>query len=151
FTNFFYDDSIEGRTSDYPLIGGYLRESPFIGRGFGTFTPDRYIVLDNQYLGMMIEAGAFGVLTFLALLVCGVGVARGARIGGDEQTRSLGQALAGAVAAGLVTAATFDLLAFGMVSMILFLLIGCAGALWRLTAPERAAARAVNRSRWAPT
>jgi O-antigen ligase len=148
FTNFFFDESVEGRTSDYPQVGRYIADSPLIGRGFGTFTPDRYLLLDNQYLGMLIETGIVGSLLFLGLLVAGFGVARGSRIGGDETTRSLGQALAAAIAAGIVTAATFDLLAFGMVSMLLFILIGCAGALWRLTERERRAARAARVSRW---
>jgi hypothetical protein len=151
FTNFFLDDSVAGRTSDYPRVGRYIQNSPLIGRGFGTFTPDRYLLLDNQYLGMLIETGIFGTVMFLALLLVGLGVARGSRIGGDETTRSLGQALTAAIAAGTVTAATFDLLAFGMVSMLLFLLIGCAGALWRLTQHGRSVARATSSSRWATT
>jgi O-antigen ligase len=151
FTNIFLDDSVEGRTSDYPRVGGYIVDSPFIGRGFGTFTPDRYLVLDNQYLGMLIETGIVGAVAFLGLLVTGICVARGSRIGGDDATRSLGQALAAAIAACMVAAVTFDLMGFGMVTMLLFLLIGCAGALWRLTERERAAARAARASRWATT
>jgi O-antigen ligase len=111
------------------------------GRGFGTFLPELYTYLDNQYLGLLIEVGIIGTAAFVLLLVVGIGSARGARRGGDAETRSLGQALAGAIFAALVTVGTFDLLAFGIASGLLFLLIGCAGALWRLTAANRAAPR----------
>ena len=142
FTNFFFDDSIKGRTSDYGQIGGLIRDHPFVGRGFGTFNPEVYFVLDNQYLGMLVETGIVGALLLIALFATGIGTAAGSRVGGDDRTRSLGQALAASIAAGAIAAGTFDLLAFGMVSMLVFLVIGCAGALWRLTDADRRRHRA---------
>jgi O-antigen ligase len=140
FLHMFEDDSYEGRRQDYSVVGQFLKERPFFGRGFGTFLPDRYVYLDNQYLGLIMETGFVGMFAFVVLLAVGIGTARGARRFADAETRSLGQALAGAILAAAVTAATFDLLAFGIASGLLFLIIGCAGALWRVSAPDRAAA-----------
>jgi O-antigen ligase len=142
FLHMFEDDSYEGRRQDYSVVGQFLKERPFFGRGFGTFLPDRYVYLDNQYLGLIMETGFVGMFAFVVLLAVGIGTARGARRFADAETRSLGQALAGAILAAAVTAATFDLLAFGIASGLLFLIIGCAGALWRVSAPDRAAAAA---------
>lgn len=137
FTNLGTDDSIAGRTSDYEMVGSFLSKSPIVGRGVGTLLPDRYILLDNQYLGTLIEMGIFGTIVLVGLFVVGFFCARGARRGADEETRSLGQALAGSVLATAVTAGTFDLLGFTMVAGLSMLLLGCAGALWRLQRPVR--------------
>jgi O-antigen ligase len=143
FENLLGDESVKGRTADYARVGEFITEAPLFGRGFGTFIPTRYFYLDNQYLGLLIDVGIVGTVAFVALLVVGVSVARGARRGADPETRSLGQALAAGILAAMVTAATFDLFAFSMVSSLLFLQMGCAGALWRLRRAERDARRVV--------
>jgi O-antigen ligase len=140
FLHMFEDDSYEGRRQDYSVVGDFIKERAVFGRGFGTFLPEKYVYLDNQYLGFLVEIGILGSLAFLVLLIVGIGTARGARRLADEETRSLGQALSAAIFAAAITAATFDLIGFGIVSGLLFLILGCAGALWRLTAPRRAAA-----------
>jgi len=137
FLHIFDDESYEGRRQDYTLVGQFIKERLVFGRGFGTFLPELYTYLDNQYLGLLIEVGVIGTAAFVGLLLVGIGCARGARHHADPETRSLGQALAGAIFAALVTVGTFDLLAFGIASGVLFLLVGCAGALWRLTADTR--------------
>jgi polysaccharide biosynthesis protein PslJ len=133
FTNFWYDPSVHGRTDDYSEVGAYIANPPILGRGFMTFIPERYFVLDNQYLLFWIETGILGTAAFLLLFLGGFAVGRRARRGTDEETRSLGQALAGTCLATALVAATFDLLSFFMISGIAFLLVGCAGALWRFT------------------
>ena len=140
FTNLWNDPSTQGRTQDYGVVGDFFAQRPITGRGFATFLPERYITLDNQYLGLLVETGVAGTIAFIALFLVGFGTARGARRGADEETRSLGQALAAACLAAMVVAGTYDLLSFTMSAGLAFLLIGCAGALWRLTAPTRRAA-----------
>lgn len=137
FTNILYDPSTQGRTEDYDKVGAFIIEKPLFGRGFLTFLPDKYFTLDNQYLLLLVETGIVGFIAFVGLFVVAFRTARRARIGGDEETRSLGQALAASSLAILVSAGTFDMLAFTMVSGVSFLLMGCSGALWRLTAPDR--------------
>lgn len=61
--------STEGRASDYPAILPDVLDGPLLGRGFGTYTPDAYRVLDNQWLLLLLEVGAIGVLTFVGVLI----------------------------------------------------------------------------------
>jgi polysaccharide biosynthesis protein PslJ len=140
FTNILVDDSTKGRTEDYAVVGDYILDRPIFGRGLFTFVPDLYVLLDNQYLALIIETGIVGTVAFSAVLLSGFAAARGARRGADVVTRSLGQALAGSCVSLVVVAGTFDLLSFPMAAGIGFVLIGCSGALWRLQAPHRALA-----------
>lgn len=132
FTNLGSDNSVAGRTEDYSVVGKYLSDAPLFGRGYGTFIPDRYVLLDNQYLGSLVETGIVGLVALVLFFAVGIAVARGSRLGADDETRSLAQALAAAVLASMVAAGTFDLLGFMMVAGFTALLIGCGGALWRL-------------------
>lgn len=137
FTNFGNDPSIQGRQDDYPIVLGYVFKRPWFGRGVGTFLPEEYILLDNQYLMTLVTTGIVGLLALLGLFVTGYVLAR--RVAKSERpasTRQLGQAIAAGIGAGVVASVTFDSLAFPQFSGTLFLLLGCAGALWRLADDE---------------
>ena len=140
FTNLGNDPSIEGRTEDYHVAALLIREHPFFGRGFFTFIPALYRTFDNAYLLALVEIGILGMLALLAVFVVGIFTARGARLRAvDDKGRDLGQVLAASLAAIMVSAATFDLLGFPMAAGLAFLLLGCAGALYRLNRDEREA------------
>jgi polysaccharide biosynthesis protein PslJ len=125
------DPSIAGRTEDYAKIPGLTDGFEAFGRGLGTFQPTSYFYLDNQYLGSLLEGGVLGLTTLIITYVVGFGVARGVRHrSGDQSMRGLGQALAASIAAFAISAATFDELSFRQSAFTLFLLLGCAGALW---------------------
>lgn len=133
FTNLFDDPSTTGRIDDYGYVGQFIEQSLGFGRGMYTFLPERFTTLDNQYLLTLVELGIFGLVTLLLIFVVGICLARGARRRStDPETRQLGQALAGSLLAAMVTGATFDLLSFPMATGLVFLYLGCAGALWRL-------------------
>jgi O-antigen ligase len=128
------DPSIQGRTEDYAHIPGLLEHHWLFGRGLGTFRPAQYFFLDNQYLGTLLEGGVVALVALIAVYVVGMGMARGARKHSiAPATRSLGQALAAGIAALAVSAFTFDEFGFKQSAFLLFLLVGCAGALWRMT------------------
>ena len=132
FTRIDDDPSVSSRTGSYDLVVQLIRESPFVGRGFRTMTID-YRILDNQYLGLIIEVGVIGFLSFVGLLVTGMVCAQLARRRStDPMIRDYGQALTAALVAGALGLALYDGLSFPMASSVLFLFLGLAGGLLRL-------------------
>jgi polysaccharide biosynthesis protein PslJ len=141
FTNASTDNSFLHRVNDYGAAVHFIAGSPFIGRGIGTWIPTNgygslaqpNFFIDNSYLLTFLEMGAVGVLSLVLLFAVGIGVARGARRrSADPATRDLGQSLAASIAVAMVTTFTYDSLSFPMATGITFLLMGCAGALWRM-------------------
>jgi O-antigen ligase len=127
------DPSVQGRADHRALVWRYIAERPFFGRGFSTFLPDRYILLDNQYLGIMAELGLIGLA--VVLVVFGTALVMAFKIrrrSFDDETRNLALSLAASVAAATAGLATFDAFGFAGFTGLLFLLLGCLGALWRL-------------------
>ena len=146
FTGAGEDPSIQSRLEDYPVTLEYVQERPWLGRGAGTFLPDEYVLLDNQYLGILASSGIVGLLSLLLLLlgpiwVC-LWIRRHTR---DQGDRHLALALAATLTVAFVTSATFDSLSFTTFAGVLFMLIGSVGALHRATvrSPDGAPVQAV--------
>jgi O-antigen ligase len=132
------DPSVRGRTEDYAVVGRFISEGPFFGRGFATFLPDRYVLLDNQYIGVVVELGFVGLAVVVALFLSGLTMALVLRgRGTDDGTCDLALSLAASVAAAAAGMATFDALGFASITGLTFLVFGCIGALWRLTPHAR--------------
>jgi O-antigen ligase len=132
FTGISEDDSARSRTDSYALAFELIRQNPMFGRGLSTFLPS-YRILDNQYLGLLIEAGIVGLVAFLALLVTALVVAlRLSRTLPDPSDRSLARSLMATIACAALSCATFDAFGFPQVSGMLFFAIGAIGALIRL-------------------
>jgi len=132
FTGAGNDPSIAGRTDDYAAVFILWRQHPVFGIGPGTYIPKLYRVLDNQYLYELITVGVVGAAVGIALFGFGYSLARRVqRQAVDPEVRSLGQALAGSIAAAAVAAFTFDALGFAIMFVVTHLMIGCAAALWR--------------------
>ena len=126
------DSSTTSRTDSYGLVGIFVERSPWFGRGFGTFLPE-YRILDNQYLGILIELGLVGLAAFGAVMVTAIVVSvRGRRASTELLPRQLGAALAAAMLSGTVMTGFFDSFSFPMAAGTLFLVAGLAGAYWRL-------------------
>jgi O-antigen ligase len=135
FTGIQSDPSFQGRTEDYAVVGKFIAQAPVFGRGFGTFNPADYVLLDNQYLGMLIETGGVGLAALLLLFLIGIFTARGARWrSNDPDFRDLSQSLAATVMIAMVSFVTFDAFAFPMATGTTFFMLGCAGAAWRVAA-----------------
>jgi polysaccharide biosynthesis protein PslJ len=139
FVNAGSDSSITYRTKDYEMVGEYIRQSPLLGRGPGTFLADinNGKILDNQYLLSAIEIGLVGVSVVIGYLLATAFLGRGARHRAkDPAVRDLGQALAATSLVSAVTAFTFDGFSFLMFAGFIPMCLGVAGALWMI---ERAA------------
>jgi O-antigen ligase len=135
FTGISEDGSARSRTDSYALALEFIRQHLAFGRGLSTFLPS-YRILDNQYLGLLIEAGVVGLVAFLALLVTALVVAlRLSRTLPDPSDRSLARSLMATIACAALSCATFDAFGFPQVSGMLFFAIGAIGALIRLGGP----------------
>jgi polysaccharide biosynthesis protein PslJ len=142
------DGSSTSRAGAYSAAVPFIAQHPWFGRGFQTFFPQTYFFVDNQYLTSLIETGFIGLLALLALFVTGWVAARRARLTAtDASSQDLAQCLAASVAAAAVSFATFDGLSFTIASGLCFLLLGCAGAAWRLACEQRAESQRLLASR----
>jgi hypothetical protein len=133
---FFLASGSDVRKDDYAPALALVRKAPWFGHGPGSYITNSDIgnVLDNQYLGTLIEVGVVGLVIVLAYLLAAAFLGRGARHrSSDPATRDLGQALAAASISGAVTSYTFDSLGFKMFAGIIPLCLGIAGALWAMT------------------
>lgn len=133
FTGIAADDSARSRTDSYALAWQFISHWPVFGRGVSTFLP-MYRILDNQYLGLVIETGIVGLVTFLILVVTGIRVATKLRKAStDATTRSLALALIATVAAAACAYATFDAFGFPQVAGLTFFALGCISTLHAAT------------------
>ncbi len=129
FSGISQDASALSRTDSYTLAWEFIARSPFLGRGFMTFLP-QYRILDNQYLGLLIDTGVLGALATVTLFVVAILTAlRHRRRSSDPVTRALAQALAAAVATTALSFAFFDAFSFPLLSGLTFFVVGLVGAL----------------------
>ncbi len=135
FTGISDDGSALSRTDSYSLAWDFISGAPVFGRGFMTFLPS-YRILDNAYLGTLIELGFVGLLATLALLLVAMRTAWRCRTAVAARDRSMSRALTASIAAGAVNFATFDAFGFPQVPGVLFLLIGASAALVATVPPS---------------
>jgi O-antigen ligase len=137
FTHIGNESSSQSRILAYSASVPFIAHHPWFGQGFQTFLPLNYFFVDDQYVTTLIETGFAGLLTLLALLATGWFVIRHARRRAtDLARRDLLQSLAAAVAAAAASFATFDAFSFEIAAGLTFLVLGCAGAAWRLALTE---------------
>jgi polysaccharide biosynthesis protein PslJ len=132
------DPSIHGRTETYAPAFGYIQQRPLFGRGPGTFMPELYQFVDNDWLIHMITVGVVGTAAYAAwhLTAMALAIVAYRRSIRDADRHLCGCLLACQVTA-VVVAAFFDAMAFTTHTMVLSILTGAAGAMWRFTRPSR--------------
>ncbi len=144
FTGVAEDPSIASRTGSYDIAAHFISNSPLLGRGFGTFLP-KYWILDNGYLGLMIEGGALGFAGLIVLIVTAMFAAKRARrVAASPFDRDIAQAIIASIAAGASGLAFFDTFGFPQSAGCFFLLLGMAGALRRLVLADASIYRAAH-------
>ncbi len=129
------DTSTTSRTDALSLAGPLIGTHPWFGLGLATFDPQHAFFVDDQLVTSLIETGVVGLLALLSVFAAGWYVARrmrAARVG--QRTRDLGQSLFASITVALIFFASFDVLSFSIASSLFFLITGCAGAAWRLSA-----------------
>lgn len=132
------DTSATSRADALSLAGPLIGAHPWFGVGLATFDPQQAFFVDDQFVTSLIETGVVGLMAVLTVFVAGWYVARKLRAKAvPQRTRDLGQALFAAIAAAAIFFASFDVLSFSIASNLFFLIIGCAGAAYRLYATRR--------------
>lgn len=138
FSGISSDPSAQSRTGSYSLAWSFISREPLFGRGFPTFL-STYRILDNQYLGVMIDMGFVGLLALLSFFITGFVTARRTRRASAEpEVRSLAQALAASVAAAAWSFAVFDAFSFPMATSLLFMILGAVACLHRVSSYDDA-------------
>lgn len=145
FTGVAEDASIASRTGSYDIAAHFISTSPILGRGFGTFQP-KYWILDNGYLGLLIEGGIVGLAGLIVLIATAVLAAKRARRAAvNEFDRDLAQAIIASIAAGASGLAFFDTFGFPQSAGCFFLLLGLAGSTRRLALADASTMQTVQR------
>lgn len=141
FTSFDSDPSVLNRLDRVPRILGLIREYPVFGRGAGTYSVESYFLVDNEFWVSTIETGIVGICLLGILLLTAAIAATSSRHHAlaTPSTAHLGWAIAAGITGIAVSIWTFDAFFFHILRGTLFLLIGAAGALWRLTRVSDAA------------
>ncbi len=128
------DPSVDGRTGDYGVVFSIVGDHPWLGRGLFTFLPRYYRILDNQVLMITLELGLVGLV--VAMITYGTGfwsARRVRRTATTSERRHLGLALSGSIAGLALSLLTYDAWGYPMATGLAFVILGMAGAAWRLT------------------
>jgi hypothetical protein len=111
------------------LIG----DKPWFGHGFAPAIGVSPVIIDNQYLVTGIEQGLLGLAAVGAVIGTGIATARRARrLTDDPELRDLGQSLVAMIAAVALGGFGLNILRFPLTAGLLFVGVGCAGALLRI-------------------
>jgi O-antigen ligase len=138
FDNLDQNTSIQARTSRYTLAWHYFTETPWLGRGTGTWIAPQYQIMDNQWIETAEAGGVLAVLTLLGLFVTGIVLATKAlRRATTPADKHLCACLIATQVMAIVVCGTFDALAFSTFTSMLALCVGLCGTVWRLTHPAR--------------
>jgi hypothetical protein len=128
-----------GRIADLgPSLGEWAGGNPFVGQGFGTRITSAIDptggaqILDNQWLGTLLEIGAIGFLGLLWLFCRAIRrMAQRARNAIDDDESWLATALCASILAWTIGLFTYDAFAFIQVTFFAFILLGFASIVYR--------------------
>ena len=107
-------NSTEGRLNDYSAVAPDILDNLVIGRGYGTLDPQNwrwYRILDNEYLGELVQVGIVGLLAYLAMVIAALTTAHGVIKRGGVRAPPALAAAAGCAAFGVLSA-TYDATGF---------------------------------------
>ena len=109
------------RTARYDAVRPDIVSHVLIGRGYESYDPHKYRILDNEYLGVLIGVGAIGLLGYLAIFGAMMSAAQRTIRGPDPRRASPALAALASVGVIVIASALFDVLSFPHVPYLLFL------------------------------
>jgi O-antigen ligase len=125
-----------GRVSDYPIVWSKFQQKPFIGGGFASFRPAAFIFLDNQYLGVSLDLGLLGLISFICIFIVSLVKLVRAWMRASNTDRNLIASFAASIVIFMVGSATYDTLGFPQPTFLFFLLLALAFAHVNMTQEE---------------
>lgn len=126
--NFFQTYTTRARTEDYDAIVPDLLAHPFLGRGYGTYDPFEFRIIDNEYLLELLHGGLFGAAAYLAMVVAVFVVAHPVIRSDDSVLAPVALAAAGAAAAFGSASVLFDVMSFPQAPYLFFFSAGLAAS-----------------------
>jgi hypothetical protein len=125
------------RANDYAATWPDISSHLAFGRGYQSYDPHKYRILDNEYLGLVITTGFVGLAAWMIVLVSAVSVAHPIIRSRHPEWSSSALACAASVAVLGMALALFDGLSFPHVPYLLFFICGMLAVLSRASAQER--------------
>jgi O-antigen ligase len=130
------DSSIWSRLTKYEYVWTHFLAKPIGGQGLGTYLSGAQPYLDNQYLLTAVESGLPGLVGFVLLLGVPMWWAfrlwKSRKIESPPQVRDAAWALAVALLVCALSFGTYDGLTFPQFAGVSLMLVGSAGALYRI-------------------
>jgi hypothetical protein len=117
------------RVARYDAVMPDIMSHLLIGRGYGSYDPHKYRILDNEYLGVIIAVGLLGLIGYAAILLAMMILAHRTIRGPDPRRAGLALASLASVGVILVVSAFFDVFSFPHVPYLLFFIGGMIVAL----------------------
>ncbi len=114
--------STTDRTARYDAVRPDLLTHPLLGRGYESYDPHKYRILDNEYLGLLITTGLLGTLAYLGIFAAMMSAAHRTIRGPDRRRASYALAAFASVGVIALASALFDVLSFPHVPYLLFFL-----------------------------
>jgi hypothetical protein len=108
------------RTERYDAVRPDVVSHLLLGRGYESYDPHVYRILDNEYLGLLITTGLLGVLAYLGIFGAMMSAAHRTIRGPDPVRSSLALAAFASVGVIAVASVLFDVLSFPHVPYLLF-------------------------------
>jgi hypothetical protein len=116
--------STKDRTARYDAVRPDVMTHVLIGRGYQSYDPHKYRILDNQYLQVMVGVGAIGLALYGAIFVAMMLAAHSTIRGPNRGRATLALAATASVAVIGVGNALFDVMSFPHVPYLLFFVAG---------------------------
>ncbi|WP_458317382.1 O-antigen ligase family protein [Mycolicibacterium brisbanense] len=134
FANASTDSSIASRGLGAAYVVAHYRDHFWLGQGAGMYPAFRQPVLDNQYLSRLMETGALGLISFVALLTVALLLALRASAATDPVIAELAGGISGSLAALAVISTILDVSGFVQIWTVTWILIALSTVVWRLRA-----------------
>ena len=115
--------STRDRASDYDGVSPDILAHPLFGRGYKSFDPLTYRILDNEYLGLLVGVGIAEIIAYLALLLVAFRTAHRVARSDNPIWSPLAVAAASAIVVFALSTGLFDLLSFPHIPYAFFFVV----------------------------